>query len=98
MTENKPEKYKPTEFLIMDQTNKQRCFLHYRGLKFYMRHGIRIVKVHTICIFKQSPWIANYIKYNTEQRKKAKTEIEKYFYKLMNNSFYCKPLKMSENV
>ena len=41
MTENKPEKYKPTEKLIMDQTNKQCYFLHYRDLKFYIRHGIR---------------------------------------------------------
>ena len=29
MMNNKPEKYKPTEELIMDQTNKQRYFLHY---------------------------------------------------------------------
>ena len=28
MKTNKPGKYKPTEKLIMDQTNKQRCFLH----------------------------------------------------------------------
>ena len=28
MTTNKPEKYRPTEKLIMDQTNKQRFFLH----------------------------------------------------------------------
>ena len=32
----------------MDQTNKQRYFLHYRDLNFYIRHGIRIVKVHTV--------------------------------------------------
>ena len=34
MKTNKPEKYKPTEKMIMDQTNKQRYFLHYRDLKF----------------------------------------------------------------
>ena len=90
MTINKPEKYKPTEKLIMDQTNKQRYFLHYRELKFFIRHGIRILNVHTIYKFKQSPWLAKYIKYNTEQRSKAKTEFEKHFYKLMNNSFYGK--------
>ena len=44
MTENKPQEYKPTEKWIMDQTNKQRYFLHYRDLKFFIRHGIRIVK------------------------------------------------------
>ena len=35
MMKNKPEKYKPTEELIMDQTKKQRYFLYYRGLNFY---------------------------------------------------------------
>ena len=93
MTINKPEKYKPTEKLIMDQTNKQRYFLHYRVLKFYIRHGIRILVVYTVYKFKQSPWLAKYIKYNTEQRSKAKTEFEKHFYKLMNNSFYGKTIE-----
>ena len=93
MTENKPEIYKPTEKLIMDQTNKQRYFLHYRDLKFYITHGIRILNVHTVYEFKQSPWLAKYIKYNTEQRKKAKTEFDKHFYKLMNNSFYGKTIE-----
>ena len=61
MTTNKPKKYKPTEKLIMDQTNKERYFLHYRDLKFYLRHGIKIIKVHTIYKFKQSPWLVKYI-------------------------------------
>ena len=61
-------------------------------MKFYIRHGIRIVNVRTVYKFKQSPWLAKYIKYNTEQRSKAKTEFEKHFYKLMNNSFYGKTI------
>ena len=93
LTTNKPEKYKPTEKLNMDQTNKQRYFLHHRDLKFYIRHGIRIVNVHTVYKFKQSPWLAKYNKYNTEQRKEAKTEFERHFYKLMNNSFYGKTIE-----
>ena len=63
----------------MDQTNKQRYFLHYRDLKFFMRHGIRIVKVHTLYKFKRSPWLAKYIKYNTEQRKKQKQNLKNIF-------------------
>ena len=58
MKANKPEKYKPTEKLFMDQTNKQRYSLHYRDLKFHIRHGIRIVKVHIDYRYKQSPWLA----------------------------------------
>ena len=95
MTGNKPEKYKPTEKLILDHTNKQRYFLPYRVPKFYIRHGIRVVKIHTVYKFKQSPWLAKYIKYNTEQRSKVKTEFEKHFYKLMNNSFHG---KTNENI
>ena len=93
MAKNRPQKYKPTEKLIMDQTNKQRYFLHIRDLKFYLRHGIRIVKIHTVNKSKQSPWLAKHVKYNTEQGSKAKTEFEKHFYKLMINSFYGKTIE-----
>ena len=82
----------------MDQTNKQRYFLFFRDLKFYLRNGIGIVKVHTVYKFKQSPWLAKDIKYNTEQRSKAKTEFEKHFNKVMNNSLYGKTIEKSENV
>ena len=78
MMKNKPEKCKPTEKMIMDQTNKQRCFLHYRNLKFYIRHGIRVVKKHTVYKFKQSPWLANYIKKN-RAKKQSKDRIWKTF-------------------
>ena len=87
---NKPENYKPTEKLIMDQTKKQRYFLYYRDLKFSEGHGTRIVKVPTVFNIKQSPRLAKFIENNTEQRSKAKTENENYFYKVMNNSFYAK--------
>ena len=93
MTTNKPKKYRPTEKLITDQTKKQRYFLHYRDLKFYITHGIRILNVHTVYKFKQYPWLAKSINYTTEQRSKAKTEFEKQFYKLMNNSFYGKTIE-----
>ena len=93
MLKKEPENYKPTEKLIMDQTNKQRYFLPYRDFRFFKRHGIIIVKVHTVYNIKQSLWLSRYIKYNTEQTSKAKTEFGKHFYKLMNNSFYGKTIE-----
>ena len=94
MMKNKLEKHKPTEKMVMDQTNKQRHFLHYRDLKLYKRHGIRTVKIHTVYKFEQSLWLPKYIKNNTEQRSKAKTDFEKHFYKMMNISFYGKRTKI----
>ena len=92
---NKPEKYKPTEKLTIDKSNKQRCFLYYRDFNVYIGHGIRFVKLLTVYSFKQSPSLAKYIKYNTEQRSKAKTAFVKHFYKLMNMSNYG---KTTENI
>ena len=54
---------------------------------------LELFRIHTVNKFKQSPWVAKYIKYNTEQRSKAKTEFQKHFYKLMNNSFYGKTIE-----
>ena len=79
MTTNKPEKYRPTEKLIMDQTNKQRYFLPYRDLKIYIRHGTILLNVQTVYKVTQSPRLAKNIKYITEQRKKSKNRIRKTF-------------------
>ena len=81
----------------MNQLNKQRYFQHHRDLKFYIRHGIRTVKRHTVYKFTQSPWLARNIKYTTEQRNKAKTESEKRFYKLMKHSYYGKTIEKIKN-
>ena len=65
--------------LWIRQTNRD--FFHMRHLKLYMRHGIRNEKIHTNYKLKQSPRLAKYIKYKTEQRSKANTELEKFFTK-----------------
>ena len=61
MMEYRTRNYKPSEKLIVDQTNKQRFFIPYRDLKFYIRHGIRVVNIFTVFRYKQS-WLAKYIK------------------------------------
>ena len=48
-------------------------------LKIYVRHGLEIVRVHTVISFKQSKWLETYINFNTQKRIKAKKEIEKEF-------------------
>jgi hypothetical protein len=47
-------------------------------------------KVHRIISFTQSKWLKPYIEFNTNQRTLAKTDFEKDFFKLMNNSYYEK--------
>ena len=69
----------------MDQKNKQRYSLHLTDLNFQVKHSIRIVKEHTVCRITQSPWLAEFNEYNTEERSKAKTKFNKHFYKLIDN-------------
>ena len=48
-------------------------------LKFYVRHGMIVEKIHEIISFKQSRWLEKYISFNTQKRNKAKNDFEKDF-------------------
>ena len=66
-------------------------------LKFYVRHGMIVEKIHEIISFKQSKWLEKYINFNTQKRNKAKNEFEKDFYKSLNNAFYGKTMEIVRN-
>ena len=97
MKEIKPDNYTSTKKLICDWSDKKNYLVHYRMLKFYIRHGMIIDKVHNIISFKQSKWLEKYISFNTQKRNKAKNDFEKDFYKLLNNAFYGKTMENVRN-
>ena len=98
MKEIKPDTYIQTSKLICDWSNKKNYLVHYRMLKFYIRHGMIVDKVHNIISFKQSRWLEKYINFNTQKRNQAKNDFEKDFYKLLNNAFMVRRWKMFEIV
>ena len=92
MNEIKPDTYIQTKKLICDWTNKKNYLVHYRMLKFYVRHGMIVDKVHNIISFKQCRWLENNINFNAQKRSQAVNDFEKEFYKLLINAFYGKTM------
>ena len=60
--------------------------IHYRMLKFYVRHGMVVDKVLGTIELKQKIWLEKYINFNTQNRNRAVKAFEKVFYKLLNNA------------
>ena len=66
-------------------------------LKFNYRHGMIVDKNHEINSFKQSKWLKKYIGFKIEKKNEAKNDFEKDFYKLLNNTLYCKTMETVRN-
>ena len=93
----KPDTYIQTKKLICDWSDKKNYLVHYRMLKFYIRHGMIVDKVHNIISFRQSKWLEKYLNCNTQKRNQAVNDFEKDFYKLLNNAFYGKTMENVRN-
>ena len=60
-------------------SDKKNYLVHYRMLKFYLKHGMVIDKVRYIISFKQSKWLEKYINFITQRRNQAVIDFEKDF-------------------
>ena len=83
--------------LLLTLQDKNNYVVHYRNLQFYLKQGMKLKRVHMVLEFDQECWMEPYMLMNTEFRKKAKSDFEKNFYKLMNNSVFEKTMENLRN-
>ena len=67
--------------------------LRYRNLQLCTDLGLKVKKVHRVLEFNQSPWVRQYIDFNTQKRTEAENSFEKDFFKPMNNSVFGKTIE-----
>ena len=90
-----PEKVKINKStkLVCNLNDKENYPVHIVAWKKALNHGLVLKKVHSAISFRQQAWLKPCIDLNTELRKNAKNEFEKYFYKLKINSIYGKTVQ-----
>ena len=86
-----------TKELLLTLRDKKKYVLHYRNLQLYLKLGMKLKKVHNVLSFDQKDWMEPYIRLNSELRKKAASDFEKNFFKLMNNSVFGKTMENLRN-
>ena len=79
--------------LVCNLFNKKKYLAHINALKQALNHGLELKKIHRIIKFNQEAWLKPYIDMNTELRKAAKNDFEKYLFKLMINSVFGKTME-----
>ena len=93
MTEDVPKPYRPTSKMNCDQTNKEYYIVDYGNLNFYVRMGMIICKVRRIVSFNESPWLEEYIEYNTKKRAQAASDFKKDNHKNLICRFFGKTME-----
>ena len=67
--------------------------VHIRTLQFYLKHGLKLKKIHRTIKFEQKEILKPYIAFNTEKRKNARNDFEKDIFKLLNNAVFGKTME-----
>lgn len=70
------------------------CYvIHYIHLKECLKQGLILKKIHRVITFRQQSFLKKYIDLNTSLRQASKSDFEKDYFKLLNNSIFGKTIE-----
>jgi len=72
----------PARKLVPNLLNKTRYVTYYRNLQLYVKHGLKVAKIHRILSFGQAPWLKPWIDLCNKQRRALKVRFRIGFGKL----------------
>ncbi len=91
-----PTKYKATK-LTSTFHPRRKYLVHGLNLALYLKHGLRLTKIHRGITFHQSRYLESYITMCTKKRAEAHTKAEADMFKLFCNSAYGKVRARQKN-
>ena len=71
---------------ILNLKDKKLYIVHIRTLQFYLKHGLKLKKMHRAIKFEPKEALRPHIGFNTEKRKNATNNFQKDIFKLLNNA------------
>ena len=83
----------PTQKLVPNLLDKTKYVVHYRNLQLYVKHGLKVIKVHRILSFAQAPWLKSWIDLCNQQRREATSDFESDLAKLQANATFGKTME-----
>ena len=80
------------EKLVPNLKGKKNYVVHIRALDQALTNGLRLERIHRAIQYDQSAWMKPYIDFNTQLRTHTTNDLEKDFFKLMNNAMFGKTM------
>ena len=81
------------EKLIPNLNDKTNYVVHHSMVQQILKRGLILKKIHRGIKYSESKFLSEYIDSNTKSRTAAKSNFEKDFFKLMNNSVFGKTME-----
>src|SRR5277367_4995652 len=91
------ETFKVEKKLLITCHNKKEYVVHFKLLKFYLKMGMNVTRIHAVVKFRQCNMFRDYIDGNSKKRGLAKSVFEKDLYKLLNNALFGKTMENVRN-